>query len=256
MKTHLQTNLEQYHSRSQAYLESPVHAAGPDLARAQALVGESVSHHGFALDVGCGAGHLSFALAPRLARVVAFDPYVEMLATVREAAFSRNLSQIETSTGTAEALPFEDGSFDLVCTRYSAHHWTNLELALAEMERVLKPGGCLLLIDILGDEDALADTHLQTIELLRDRSHVRNRSASEWTSLLAAAGFGDVLHEALPTRIDFVTWVARMRTPPGRVAMIREVQIEAPKEVRDALGFQQDGSFTVQTGLFFSRKGS
>lgn len=256
MKTHLQTNLDQYHTRSQAYLESPVHAAGPDLARAQALVGESMSNHGVALDVGCGAGHLSFALAPHLARVVALDPSAEMLATVGKAAFSRGLSQIETATGSAEALPFEDGSFDLVCTRYSAHHWTNLELALTDMERVLKPGGGLLLIDILGHENALADTHLQTIELLRDRSHVRNRSVSEWTSLLAGAGFGDVLHEALQTQIDFATWVARMRTPPGRVAMIREVQNDAPKEVKEALAFQQDGSFTVQTGLFFSRKRS
>lgn len=256
MKTHLQTNLDQYHSRSQAYLESPVHAAGPDLARARVLVRESLPRNGSALDVGCGAGHLSFALAPLLARVVALDPSAEMLATVRETARGRGLSQIETLTGIAEALPFQDGSFDLVCTRYSAHHWTNLTLALAEMQRVLTPGGRLLLIDIQGEEDALVDSHLQTIELLRDRSHVRNRSVLEWASLLAGAGFCDVSHEALPTSIDFATWVARMRTPPTRVAMIREVQKDAPKEVREALAFQEDGSFTVRTGLFYSHKPS
>jgi len=253
MKTHLQTNLDQYRTQAQAYLDSPVHAAGPDLTRAQALVTASISRQESALDVGCGAGHLSFALAPHLARVVALDPSPEMLSTVANAAASRGLSQIETTLGTAEALPFPDNSFDLVGTRYSAHHWTNLDIALKEMRRVLKPGGRLLLIDVQGEEDALVDSHLQTIELLRDRSHVRNRSVSQWSSLLSIAGFTDITHDAWATHIDFTTWVTRMRTPPSRVAMLREVQTDAPKEVQDVLAFEEDGSFTVRTGLFFAR---
>ncbi len=256
MRTHLQTNLDQYCSQAQAYLDSPVHAAGPDLARAQVLIAESVPYNQPALDVGCGAGHLSFALAPTLARVMALDPSPQMLATVKKAAVDRGLSQIKTIPGNAEALPFPDASFGLVCTRYSAHHWTCLETALQEMRRVLKPGGRLLLVDVQGEEDALVDSHLQTMELLRDRSHVRNRAVSQWQALLADAGFANIEHESWPTHIDFASWVARMRTPPSRVAIIREVQNDAPKEVQEALAIEPDGSFTFRTGLFWGRAAS
>lgn len=255
MKNHLQTNLDQYATQARAYLESPVHAQGPDLVQAKALVAQSVPAQGQALDVGCGAGHLGFALAPHLARIVALDPSAPMLATVREAALARGWQHIETVPSNAEALPFADASFDLVCSRYSAHHWTRLEAALAEMRRVLKPGGHLLIIDVQGEEDALVDSHLQAIELLRDRSHVRNRSASQWHALLGAAGFDNTEHHHWPVHIDFSTWVARMRTPASRVAMIREVQAEAPQEVQQALAFEPDGSFTFTTGLFWAKAG-
>lgn len=252
-KTHLQTNLDQYATQAQAYLDSPVHAQGPDLVQAQALVAQSIPAHAQALDMGCGAGHLSFALAPHLARVVALDPSAPMLDTVRQAALAKGFPHIETALSSAESLPFPDASFDLVCSRYSAHHWTQLEPALKDMRRVLKPGGHLLMIDVQGEQDALVDTHLQAIELLRDRSHVRNRSAADWRALLAAVGFADIQHDSWPVRIDFSSWVARMRTPASRVAMIREVQTEAPGEVQRTLAIGPDGSFTFTTGLFWAR---
>ena len=119
------------------------------------------------------------------------------------------------------------------------------------MRRVVQPGGLVLVIDIEGHEDPLVDTHLQAMELLRDRSHVRDRSPSEWSRLLTAAGFGQVQHQSWPSTLAFSTWVARMRTPEQRVAMIRTMQSEAPREVQDALSIQADGSFTARTGLWW-----
>ena len=142
------------------------------------------------------------------------------------------------------------GTVPLACTRYSTHHWTRLEPAVREIRRVLAPGGHVLVIDTLGHEDPLVDTFMQSIELLRDPSHVRNRSAAEWRSLLRSAQLVELERAEWSTRLEFGSWVERMRTPADRVAVIRSLQEGAPAEVREALGVEADGSFTIRTGLF------
>ncbi len=254
MRTHEQAVQSQFDPRAQAYLTSAVHSAGPDLERAKALVAQAVPPATQALDIGCGGGHLSFALTPHVARIIALDPSPSMLAAVSKAAADRGLGQIETRQGNAESLPFVDGSFGLVCTRYSAHHWTRLDEAVRELARVLAPGGHALIIDTLGQEEALADTFMQSLELLRDPSHVRNRSRAEWRSLLQSAGLTELEQAQWPTRLEFASWVERMRTPADRVAVIRSLQEGAPREARSALQIEADGSFTLQTGLFWLRK--
>lgn len=252
MRSHEQTVQGQFDPRAHAYAQSAVHSAGPDLERAKSLVVQAAP--GQALDIGCGGGHLSFALAPQVTRMVALDPSPAMLAMVSKTAATRGLSQIAPRLGRAESLPFADASFPLVCTRYSAHHWTRLEAALREMGRVLAPGGHALVIDALGHEDPLIDTFLQSIELLRDPSHVRNRSATEWRSLLWSARVIELERAEWPTRLEFASWVARMNTPADRVAVIRSLQERAPREVQEALQIEPDGSFTIRTGLFWLRK--
>jgi ubiquinone/menaquinone biosynthesis C-methylase UbiE len=254
MSTHEQTVQNQFEPRAQAYVTSAVHSAGPDLERAKTLVSQLVQPASLALDIGCGGGHLSFTLAPHVSRVVALDPSPGMLAAVSKAAESRGLSGIEARQGNAESLPFADGTVPLVSTRYSAHHWTRLERAVREIARVLAPGGHALIIDTLGHEDPLVDTFMQSIELLRDPSHVRNRSTAEWRSLLGSAHLMELEHAEWPTRLEFGSWVERMRTPADRVAVIRSLQEGAPGEVREALRIAADGSFTIRTGLFWLRK--
>jgi ubiquinone/menaquinone biosynthesis C-methylase UbiE len=254
MRTHEQTVQSQFDSRAQAYLTSAVHATGPDLERAKALVAQAVPATSQALDLGCGSGHLSFALAPHVARMVALDPSPGMLTAVLQAALAKGLSQIEVCQASAEALPLEDRSFDLVCTRYSAHHWTRLDEAVRELARVLAPGGYALIIDTLGHEEPLVDTFMQSIELLRDPSHVRNRTVTEWRSLLRTAGLVELDRAQWPIRLEFASWVARMRTPADRAAVIRSLQEGAPREVRQALRVEADGSFAIQTGLFWLHK--
>jgi SAM-dependent methyltransferase len=205
------------------------------------------------LDAGCGAGHLGFALASLFERVVATDPSPSMLDTVLAAAAKRGLPQIEVRQAAAEKLPFPNGSFDLVCSRYSAHHWRDVPAALREMHRVVRPGGHLLMIDLLGDETPLIDTHLQAIELLRDPSHVRDFSPSEWRALLQPGEFQLLDDYVWPTRLEFGSWVARMRTPAEAIAAIRRLQKDAPIEVWEGLGMEADGSFTPRTGLFLAR---
>ncbi|HEY4341049.1 MAG TPA: class I SAM-dependent methyltransferase [Steroidobacteraceae bacterium] len=255
MRTHTQAVQDQFDPKAQAYLISPVHAAGPDLHAAREFAARSLPADAAVLDVGTGAGHLSFTLAPLARRVVALDPSAGMLATVRAAAAERGLAQIETCEAPAAALPFAPASFDLVCTRYSAHHWLDIPPALAEMRRVVRPGGFVLVIDLLGDDHPLVDTHLQSIELLRDTSHVRDRNVAEWLALLQEAGFTDIEQKSWMTRLEFAPWVQRMRAPEALISAIRILQSGAPAEVQRALNIEADGSFTPRTGLFWGRAG-
>jgi ubiquinone/menaquinone biosynthesis C-methylase UbiE len=256
MRTHDQAVQDQFDPRAAAYLNSAVHAQGPDLLHAQKLVTALGASSESFLDVGCGAGHLSFALAPAFRRAVAVDPSPGMLTTVAQTAAERRIPQLEVQQGSAESLPFADSTFDVVASRLSAHHWRFLESGVREMCRVLRAGGHLLMIDTLGYEDALVDTHLQAIELLRDASHVRNRSVGQWRGLLEEAGLLDIQQAQWPLRLEFTSWVERMRPPPTRVGVIRELQRGAAREVHDALSLEADGSFRIQVGSFWARKGA
>ena len=114
----------QFGARARAYVESTDHSRGADLERLAMLV--AARPKGRVLDLGCAGGHVSFTVSPLAREVVAYDLSPEMLAAVWSVAAERGLSNIVTERGIAEALPFADGSFDIVATRYSAHHWDNL----------------------------------------------------------------------------------------------------------------------------------
>ncbi|MET0292049.1 MAG: class I SAM-dependent methyltransferase [Steroidobacteraceae bacterium] len=253
MRSHAETVQGQFDPQARAYLTSPVHARGADLEEAGLLIA-TLPADSIAIDVGTGAGHLAFLLARKLAAVVAADPSPSMLEVVREAAVAQSLMpRLTTSQSSVEALPFPEGCFDLVATRYSAHHWLDLPRALREMRRAVKDGGHALVIDLLGDDAPLVDTHLQAMELLRDPGHVRNRSQAEWQRLLAEAGFAVEQARTFPLRLEFASWVERMRVPPETVDAIRRLQRGAPTAVARALEFESDGSFRVRTGLFWAR---
>ncbi|WP_323123091.1 class I SAM-dependent methyltransferase [Burkholderia alba] len=250
MKHHDQV-ADAFGSTAAAYLTSTVHATGEDL-RALAA-GIAATPGAVVLDLGCGAGHASFAAAPGAREVVAYDIAPPMLATVAEAARERGLGNIRVQQGPAEQLPFADGSFDWVVSRMSAHHWHDVPRALAEVRRVLKPGGQVRFIDIAGSDHPLLDTHLQAVEVLRDASHIRDYRADEWLALFAQAGFAARVAERWRLSIEFATWVARMRTPDERVAAIRSLWRGAPDEVRAYFDVQPDGSFKLDALMIDAR---
>ena len=202
--------LDQYDTQSAAYLNSLVHAQGPDLALMRELA--SGHHNSTALDMGCGGGHVTYSMAPLVKKIVAYDLSPAMVNTVAGEAQRRGLTNVVTTCGSAEDLPFPPETFDLVMSRYSAHHWHDVDGGIAQMSRVLRPGGLALFSDVISPEVALFDTWLQTFELLRDPSHVRDLQQSEWVDLLDAKGFVITRMERLRLRLDFASWTARMRT--------------------------------------------
>jgi ubiquinone/menaquinone biosynthesis C-methylase UbiE len=137
-----------------------------------------------ALDVGTGAGALALALAPLVREVVGLDPVPELL----ELARARALPNTEFVEGDGTALPFPDGNFDLVGTHRTLHHVAHPDRVLAEMVRVTRPGGHVLVVDQLAPDDPEAAAVLHDFETERDRSHTRLLSDGELRELFAANG--------------------------------------------------------------------
>jgi ubiquinone/menaquinone biosynthesis C-methylase UbiE len=251
MQNHTSKVGQQFVTVAEAYLSSRVHSQGVDL---EAVV-EKLKQKplGQVLDLGCGAGHLSFASAPFAEAVVAYDLSPEMIGIVTREARQRKHDNLSVQRGHVEELPFEDRTFDWVVTRYSAHHWNDVRRALREVRRVLKPEGTLIIIDVCAPEDPLLDTHLQTVELLRDGSHVRNYSLTNWHSMLAEAEFQIDNHSAWKLPLDFKAWVERMKTPVVFVDTIQALMRNIPQEVRNHFQIAQDGSFVLESVLIEAR---
>lgn len=238
---------EQFGPRAHSYLASAVHAQGEDLDQFAALVGSRPE--AFALDLGCGGGHVSFRLAPLVRKVVAYDLSEAMVETVRAEAARRGLSNLDARVGSAERLPCPDAAFDIVASRYSAHHWHDAPAGVREARRVLKPGGLAVFMDVVTPGSPLLDTWLQSLELLRDPSHVRNYSIEEWRAMLEAAGLRPGAVSRFRLRLEFSSWIGRMNTPEVHVQAIRSLQGRAGAEVAEHFAFEADGSFTLDAML-------
>ncbi|GAB7529901.1 class I SAM-dependent methyltransferase [Pseudomonas sp. 3A(2025)] len=249
---HTQVVQRQFGEQAAAYLTSAVHAQGTEFALLQAEVqGRSDAR---VLDLGCGAGHVSFNVAAAVGEVVAYDLSQQMLDVVRDTAVARGLDNVRTQRGAAERLPFEDGEFDFVFSRYSAHHWSDLGLALREVRRVLKPGGVAAFIDVMSPGSPLLDTYLQTVEVLRDTSHVRDYSAAEWLRQVSEAGLFTRSHTRQRLHLEYTSWVERMRTPEALRVAIRELQQAMGSEVREYFEIAQDGSFSTDVLVLWAER--
>jgi ubiquinone/menaquinone biosynthesis C-methylase UbiE len=233
----------QFGPRAEAYLKSAVHAKGEDLRALESIVASIRPSH--ALDLGAGGGHVSYRMAPHVDQVSAVDLSSEMLAAVATMAKKRGLANVSIVKASVEDLPFEDGSFDFLASRYSAHHWRHFDAGLCEARRVLKQGSQSVFIDVFAPGSALFDTHLQAVELLRDASHVRNYTLAGWTEALSSAGFAIQSLKTSRLRMDFPVWTARMRTSEDNMRAIRVLQASVSAATMAHFEIEDDGSFTI-----------
>jgi len=122
-----------------------------------------------ALDAGAGTGAFAFALAPRVREVVALELDEELAERAREDA----PANVEVVVGDAEHLPFDSFSFDVAGSLRTLHHTRRPELVVAELARVTKPGGTILVVDQLAPIDPLAAFELTRFEHARDPTTTR-----------------------------------------------------------------------------------
>lgn len=249
MKTAHDTHVtRQFGPRARAYVDSAVHSQGEDLARIADMARQTRPAR--AIDLGCGGGHVTYAMASHAGETIACDLSDDMLAAVRQTAAARGLETVGTTRCAAENLPFENACFDMLGCRYSAHHWQDIDAGLREARRVLKTGAPAVFVDVVASASPLLDTHLQCVELLRDTSHVRDWSEAEWQAKLVKTGFAIRKVRTWRLRMDFPVWIARMATPEPLAKAIRMLQESAPDEVRRHFEIEPDGSFMLDMAMF------
>ncbi len=239
----------QFGAAAAAYGTSQVHSDSSALERVVELAEPEPGD--VALDIATGAGHTALALAPHVARVVAYDLTPQMLVETRRNADARGLTNVETQQGPAEKLPFADASFDIVTVRQAPHHFADVRNAVREMARVARPGARVVIVDSTSPEDADLAAQWDDIERLRDPSHVRNCPPREWRAMVADAGLCVVFEElSFATEngglMDFAAWTRRINTPPEAVEELTRLFRGASPALAEALRIE-----IVEGAIFF-----
>ena len=210
-----------------------------------------------ALEVACGPGHVALVMAPHVGEMVGIDLTDAPLVIAETRRRERGIANLRFETGDATALRFPDGSFEIAVCRFAFHHFDEPERVLAEMVRIVRPGGTVAVHDLIVSEIAERGAYQNRFENLRDRSHTRAFPLSGLLALFAAANL-DVEHvstEALTPQVE--PWMERAQTPPDRAAEARAL-IEADE--RDDLSgtrpYRVDGQlhFTQRTVIVVGRK--
>jgi len=243
---------EEIHSRVRAqfgraaagYTQSAVHRDPAALEKVVELAQPKPGD--VALDVATGAGHVAMALAPHVARVIAYDMTEDMLQETRRSAAARGLNNLTTQKGAAEELPFLRGTFDIITVRHAPHHFAKLESAICEMARVARIGARIVIVDSYAPEETSLDQQWNHMEKLRDPSHVRNYRPNEWRTMIAAAGLRITFEELDHCTenggpINFADWTRRMKTPASAVQELSRLFRSAPPALVEALKVQIKG---------------
>jgi SAM-dependent methyltransferase len=180
------------------------------------------------LDSGTGSGALAFALAPQVREVVGVDLVPELLEQARKRA--EQLSNVSFVEGDATKLPFGYGEFDLAGTLRTLHHIGRPELVVAELARVTRARGRVLVVDQIAPVDPAAAAELNRFERARDPSHTRTLADVDLRGLFESNGLVLVRAEYERESRDLDTYLdlagcegearerARTLAPPGYTA--------------------------------------
>ena len=206
-----------------------------------------------ALDVACGPGFLTLALARRCAAATGFDATDAFLDLARAEAQRREQRNVEFQQGDAEHLPFDDGAFERVTCRAAFHHFPRPSNILSEMARVAAPGGRVLVADLLGSEvPEQAELH-DRIERLCDPTHERALPATEFSALFADAGLSVFREIRSSLDYDLDEWIAHGAPSDEARQQIVELMESSLDGDRAGLDVRRDDGklrFSHQTAAF------
>jgi ubiquinone/menaquinone biosynthesis C-methylase UbiE len=175
------------------------------------------------LDVACGPGLVACAFSRVARRVVGLDLTPAMLEEARALAARDAVGNVEFRQGDVCPLPFDDGAFSLVVSRFAFHHFPDPDAVLAEMRRVCRPGGRVVVADFLASADPVKAAAFHRMEVLRDPSHARALTRAELGALFARAGLPVVREATWRMDVEVEALLARSFPAPGDEDAIRRM---------------------------------
>ena len=209
------------------------------------------------LDVACGPGLVACEFARHSGQVTGIDITPAMIEQAKKRQQEQALTNLDWQIGDVLPLPYADGSFSLVITRYSFHHFLDPAAVLAEMIRVCRPGGRVLVADVAVDPAKSAA--YDRMEIMRDPSHTHALTTEEFSSLFLGSGLVDCRQSAYDVEIELEAQLRASFPKPGDTERLREM-VTADIGV-DSLGInsRRQGDtvvYTVPIGVFVGRKGA
>ena len=239
---------EEFTRQGESFRDSPALGAVEITSRIASALGDGYER---VLDVACGPGILFPALSSCARTVVGIDLTLKSLQLAQEvkAAGSRFLVR-----GLSENLPFRSGSFDAVVLRLALHHFLEPTAALASAKSALRPGGRLVVLDLLAPDNAEARALRDALERFRDPSHTTLLSREEMHAHIQQAGFEVPVETLWTQRREFSEW-ARIIHEPKRMGDLKLVLNALSKSPGDAAGLDLSSEgdelwFTYHWGLF------
>lgn len=233
MKTIHSTVRDQFSQQTDYYAQSSAHAKGNTLNVLLDFADPKGTEQ--TLDIATGTGFTAFALAPKVAYIVATDLTPEMVEKAVELAQEQAIKNIAFSAAAAEALPFADASLDLVTCRLAPHHFQDVRAFLSEVHRVLRSGGLFCMTDSVSPEPEKLRAWQNRVERLRDNSHVYGYPPSQWDAMITEAGFSlEKTAHVRNAQMSFLWWVRPEENPPEVVQQVRDAFAQlSPDEARE-----------------------
>ena len=189
MKPHDQRIVDQFTRWAKPFAALPIHAETGPMARTIAAC--APTRGADIIDVACGPGILACALAKHARHVTGIDITPAMIGEAQARQAAEGLENVAWHIGDATALPFQDGRFDRVTTRYSFHHMPDPAAALAEMKRVCRPGGRIVVID--ATPEPAKQAAYDRMERLRDPTHTSALTLARLRQIGRDAGLSEIL---------------------------------------------------------------
>ncbi len=181
------------------------------------------------LDIACGPGVVSRAVAARVGTVTGVDLTPAMVEEAERRALEEGIDNVSFLLGDATALDFTDGSFDGALTRFSFHHIPVPSRVLAEMVRLVCPGGWIVVGDQVTDDDGEGAAWHQEIERLRDPTHWASQRLGRLRAMGEEMGLELEEERLCPIEIDYEDWLARGSAGQSASPLIDKLLAERPE---------------------------